>query len=188
MALSPFPYGELKKKNNNRDDLEWLGEKFDKQMDMSWDYDYTITDEKSYKHDKDQSYISPLFRSSPKTDRLQTKHNFSRTLVSEFDKQMDMTWNTNFTLDEDKPYKRCTDKSYISPIFRSPPKTTDLDIEDLFSRTISRPKKLFNEQYDEEFFNKDDDFSWSKNFNDTVTTPFMQNETTDIFNTKYSLF
>lgn len=74
-SLTPYPrspgYGDC-------DDLDWLGNKFAKSMDMSWetDSDFTFSTQRNQmNHD-----ISAIFRSPPKSNCLEFKKPFSRTI------------------------------------------------------------------------------------------------------------
>jgi len=74
-SLTPYPrsprYGDC-------DDMDWLGKKFAKSLDMSWETDSNFTFSTHRNHmDAD---ISAIFRSPPKSNCLQFKKPFSRTI------------------------------------------------------------------------------------------------------------
>jgi hypothetical protein len=104
-------------------------------------------------------------------------------LETKFSTSMDMSWETgtNFTFATNRNDNLNSD---ISAIFRSPPKSNNLESKKPFSRVISRPKTTSNRNSESDgLSDKEDDFSWW--FNDNDDTPnnnsFMQNNDTQDF-------
>lgn len=105
-------------------------------------------------------------------------------LEDKFTKSMNMSWETdsNFTYVSG----RNDINSDISAIFRSPPKTNNLESKKGFSRAIVPPPTYTRSESDG-FSDKEDVFSWW--FNDDVSSnnSFIH-DTHDIFDTKFNFF
>lgn len=107
-------------------------------------------------------------------------------LEDKFTKSMDMSWETgsNFTF----ATGRNDLNSNISAIFRSPPKTNNLESKKAFSRAI-KPPVTYTRSESDGFSDKEDEFSWWFNDNDdSPNNSFIHNDTLDIFDTKFNLF
>ncbi|XP_070500067.1 myb-like protein X [Chironomus tepperi] len=159
-SLIPYPI------SNCDDELELFEQKFSTSLEINWKLGNDC-------NTKD-SDISAIFRSPPKTNKLESKR-----------KSIDTNWDTDLNLSGE------IFNPDISDFFSSPQKTKNSESNETFSRIISRPKR-YNTSNSDVLSDKDDQFTvWFSDNNNNNSTPdkaFMYNDTQSLFETKYSLF